>query len=113
MSQDSLGVTYEEGGEVKIVRPDFIFFARQADGSVAADIIDPHGIQFGDALPKLRGLADYAEANPGVFRRVEVYAEIDGKPRVIDLSEEACRTAVRSATTVKEAYLHSAASDYL
>ena len=113
VSQDSLGVTYEEGGEVKIVRPDFIFFARQADGSVAADIIDPHGIQFGDALPKLRGLADYAEANPGVFRRVEVYAEIDGKPRVIDLSEEACRTAVRSATTVKEAYLHSAASDYL
>lgn len=113
VSQDSLGVTYEEGDEVKIVRPDFIFFARQPDGSVAADIIDPHGIQFGDALPKLKGLADYAEANPGVFRRVEVYAEIDGKPRVIDLSEESCRAAVRSAATVKEAYLHSSASDYI
>jgi type III restriction enzyme len=34
-SQDSLGVTYEDGGAIKIVRPDFIFFAQRQDGSIA------------------------------------------------------------------------------
>ena len=51
-SQDSLGITYEEGEVVKIVRPDFVFFSKLGDGSIVADIIDPHGIQFADALPK-------------------------------------------------------------
>lgn len=112
-SQDSLGVTYEDGGEIKIVRPDFIFFVRLADGSIAADIVDPHGTQFGDALPKLKGLAKYAEANPGVYRRIEVFAEIGGKSRVIDLTEPATRAVVISATTIKEVYESKATSDYL
>src|SRR5690606_17847097 len=33
-SQDSLGVTYEDGGDIRIVRPDFIFFVRMPDGTV-------------------------------------------------------------------------------
>jgi hypothetical protein len=52
-SQDSLDVTYEDGGATKIVRPDFIFFAQRQDGSIAIDIVDPQGHQFGDALPRL------------------------------------------------------------
>jgi type III restriction enzyme len=44
---------------MKIVRPDFIFFSWLTDGNIAADIVDPHGIQFADALTKLRGLAKY------------------------------------------------------
>lgn len=111
-SQDSLGITYEDGGEARIVRPDFIFFARLPDGSIAADIVDPHGIQFADALPKLRGLAKYAEDNPGVFRRIEVFAKVGDKNRVIDLTEASARTAVMAAATVKEAYDSLAASDY-
>ena len=75
-SQDSLGVTYEEGGDTKIVRPDFIFFAQLDDGTIVADIVDPHGIQFGDALPKLKGLAEYAEANEGIYRRIETFAVV-------------------------------------
>ena len=111
-SQDSLGVTYEDGGETKIVRPDFIFFARLPDGTIAADIIDPHGIQFGDALPKLRGLARYAEANHGVYRRIEAIAEVDGKYRVLDLTETVTRTAIADATSATELYRGGAASDY-
>jgi hypothetical protein len=42
-SQDSLGIAYEDGGQTKILRPDFFFFSRQQDGSIAADIVDPHG----------------------------------------------------------------------
>ncbi|MXN44639.1 type III restriction endonuclease subunit R [Shinella kummerowiae] len=112
-SQDSLGVTYEDGGEVKIVRPDFIFFVRMPDGTVAADIVDPHGVQFGDALPKLKGLAKYAEEQAGVYRRIEVFAKIRGKNRVIDLTEAAARAAIAVAATVVEAYDSAAASDYV
>ncbi|MBJ7579305.1 DEAD/DEAH box helicase family protein [Devosia sp. MC532] len=112
-SQDSLGVTYEEGSEVKILRPDFIFFARLPDGTVSADIIDPHGLQFGDALPKLMGLAKYAEENDGLYRRIEVFAEVGGKARVIDLTERAARAAVFSASTVKEVYESTTANDYV
>lgn len=112
-SQDSLGIAYEEGSEVKILRPDFIFFARLPDGTVTADIIDPHGVQFGDALPKLKGLAKYAEENDGLYRRIEVFAEIGGKARVIDLTEPAARAAVQSAATVKDVYEDAAASDYV
>ena len=69
-SQDSLGVTYEDGSEIKIVRPDFIFFAKLPDGTIAADILDPHGTQFGDSLPKLKGLCRYAVTIGCIYRRI-------------------------------------------
>ncbi|WP_313077844.1 DEAD/DEAH box helicase [Agrobacterium pusense] len=112
-SQDSLGVTYEEGGEVKIVRPDFIFFAQVSDGSVVADIVDPHGIQFADALPKLKGLAKYAEKHSSCYRRIEAVAEFEGKFRVLDLTEASARSAVMTAATAKDAYGSGSAADYL
>lgn len=36
---------YGDGAGAKVLRPDFLFFARQADGSIVADIVDPHGTQ--------------------------------------------------------------------
>lgn len=111
-SQDSLGITYEDGGEMNIVRPDFIFFTRLRDGSIAADIVDPHGIQFSDALPKMKGLARYVENNLGIFRRVEVCAEFNGKFLVVDLSEDNVRRSVMSATSIKEIYRGEIAKEY-
>lgn len=112
-SQDSLGVTYEDSGEPRILRPDFIFFARLPDGTVAANIVDPHGIQFGDALPKLKGLAKYAEENVGVYRRIEVFAEVGGKSRVIDLTEPAARAVIMAAATILDVYGSNVAHDYV
>jgi len=112
-SQDSLGIAYQHNGENKILRPDFIFFIRVPDGTVAADIVDPHGIQLEDALPKLQGLAKYAEANPGVFRRIEGFAEVDGKSRVIDLTQPSSRGVVESAKTAREVYESHVAFDYV
>ncbi len=112
-SQDSLGVIYEEGGSPKIVRPDFVFFARLPDGTVAADIIDPHGIQFGDAIPKLKGLADYAEAFGSQYRRIEAVAKIGDKFRALDLTEASTRAAVAAATSIKALYESEAGTDYL
>lgn len=111
-SQDSLGVTYEDGSEIKIVRPDFIFFAELPDGTIAADILDPHGTQFGDSLPKLKGLCRYAEANDGIYRRIDAIAQIDGKYRVLDLTEASVRAAIGSATSVTDLYRSDAATDY-
>jgi type III restriction enzyme len=110
--QDSLGVTYEEGGDDKIVRPDFIFFAQLEDGSIAADIVDPHGIHLADALPKLKGLATYAEKNARIYRRIEAVAEIGSKLRTIDLTEASVRAAVLTASTARVIYESNIATDY-
>lgn len=91
---DSLGVSYEMDGTTKIVRPDFLFFNEMGDGSITVSIVDPHGDQYGDALPKIKGLAQYAEEHGSDFLRIESLAEFNGKMRVLDLKSTAVRKAV-------------------
>ena len=110
-SQDSLGIAYKDDGEYKIMRPDFVFFAMDK-GKVVADIVDPHGIHLSDALPKLQGLALYAEAHLGTFRRIEAVAEIDGRMRVLDMTREDVRSAIASVTSASSIYSSALASDY-
>jgi type III restriction enzyme len=111
-AQESLGVIYEDGDELKIVRPDFIFFTRLADGSIVADIVDPHGIHLADALPKLRGFAKYAEANAGSYRRIEAVAKIDEQYRVLDLTNQQVRMKVLQSISIKALYVGEAAKLY-
>ncbi|BCA78920.1 DEAD/DEAH box helicase family protein [Desulfuromonas sp. AOP6] len=111
-SQDSLGIAYTEEQQVKIMRPDFIFFSAQEDGTIVADLVDPHGTQYGDALPKLQGLAQYAEAYGAVYRRIEAVAEVKGKLRVLDLTDARVRKAVVAAEDIKILYAGTLASDY-
>jgi hypothetical protein len=96
-SQDSLGISYADGDDTRILRPDFIFFAEE-DGKIVADIIDLHGFFLADALPKLQGLARYAESHSQVYRRIEAVAETDGKLRALDLTRAEVRQAVLEAT---------------
>jgi len=110
-SQDSLGISYADGDDTKIVRPDFIFFAEQ-DGKVVVDIIDPHSFHLADALPKLQGLARYAETHPQIYRRIEAVAESGGKLRVLDLTRTDVRQAVMEATSAESLYKSVAAGDY-
>jgi hypothetical protein len=51
LSQDSIGITYEADDEIKILRPDFLFFGSLGDGTIVADIVDPHGHHLADSLP--------------------------------------------------------------
>jgi hypothetical protein len=111
-SQDSLGVAYVDDNKVKIVRPDFIFFSKQPGGSIAADIVDPHGTYLADALPKLKGLARYAETHQGVFRRIESTVKVGDVLRVLDLKNAAVRKAVEEATDAKSLYDGRFASNY-
>lgn len=110
-SKESLGIAYIDGEAIKILRPDFIFFAEEK-GRVVADIVDPHGTQLADALPKICGLTNYIETHPEVFRRVEVVAEINGKMRVLDLTRENVRQAVKYAKSAEELYRSTIAGDY-
>lgn len=112
-SQDSLGILYDEAGDTKVLRPDFIFFVEQGDGSIAADIVDPHGTQFGEALAKLIGLARYAEGHGMHYRRIDSVAKIGDTYRVLDLKDALVRAAVYSASSAKSVYESATGADYL
>jgi len=111
-TQDSLGIAYVDGDDTRIVRPDFLFFAETSDGAVAVDIVDPHSIHLADALPKLLGLARYAEAHPRDYRRIAAVAETGGRLRVLDLTRVEVRQAIASASSAKGLYESAVAGDY-
>lgn len=112
-TKESLAIAYkEDSGTWKALRPDFIFFSTNHAGQVVADLVDPHGHHLSDALPKLRGLADFAEKYQGEFRRIESVAETGGTMRVLDLTKHHVRQAIRDAKTAKVLYESGVASDY-
>lgn len=111
-TQDSLGIAYVEGDTTKIMRPDFLFFAEEGKGKVVVDIVDPHNIDWADGLPKLQGLARFAETHAHAFRRIEAVAEVNGKLRVLDLMRPEVREAAMSANSAKEVYAGDRARNY-
>ena len=93
------------------MRPDFLFFAEH-DGAIVADIIDPHGVHLADALPKLQGLAVYAETHKQTYRRIVAVAEVGGKLRMLDMTRAEVRAAVAAATHVNDLYARALGNDY-
>ena len=76
-------------------------------------IVDPHGHHLADALPKLRGLAEFAAEFGDAFHRIEAVARMqDGTLRILDLKEEAVRHAVDAADDATSLYQGKAATDY-
>ena len=110
--QSSLGIAYLSNEQYAIVRPDFIFFGTLNDGTVVADIIDPHGIHLADALPKLQGLALFAESHASAYRRIESVAEAKGKLRVLDLTNVDVRKAIAEAKDAISLFSGVLAGDY-
>ena len=111
-SQDSLGIAYTVGEDVRIVRPDFVFFAEQR-GKIVADLVDPHWFRDVDSLSKLQGLARFAERHPHAFRRIEAVAEVDvGKLRALDMTKPEVRRAVMAAQSAEALYRSAAATNY-
>ncbi|PPQ45056.1 hypothetical protein [Rhodopseudomonas palustris] len=103
---------YEEAGENRILRPDFIFFVRLDNGSVAADLIDPHGDYLADAMPKLKGLAEYAAGHLETYQRIEAVSKIKSRAyRMLDMTKEDVRAAVMAATSAEGLYASPVAVD--
>lgn len=111
-TQDSLGVAYKEDKAVAVMRPDFLVFAKEIDGSITVDLIDPHGTHFADALPKLKGLAAYAEAHKGVYRRILAVAETNAGLRSLDLTDASVRNEIALATTARGLYEGTCSKNY-
>ncbi|WP_338538778.1 DEAD/DEAH box helicase family protein [Janibacter terrae] len=112
-TNESLAVAYKDNSGVwKALRPDFIFFGSDHNGAVVADLVDPHGHHLADAMPKLRGLADFAEKFSSDFRRIESVAESGGKMRVLDLTKPPVRDAIRAASAALPLYESGLAYDY-
>jgi hypothetical protein len=109
--QSSLGIAYVEADQYKIVRPDFLFFAEQ-DGKVVVDLVDPHSLHLADALPKLQGLALYAEHHSHAYRRIESVAEVKGKLRVLDLKRPDVQQAIAHAQDAVSLFGGGLADDY-
>lgn len=113
-TKESLAIAYKDpsSNDWKALRPDFIFFAEQHDGKVVADLVDPHGHHLSDAMPKLRGMADFAEQFANDFRRIESVAKVGDKLRVLDLTLSEVRQAVREKDSAKALYESTLATDY-
>lgn len=110
-SQDSLGAAYKDNDHYRILRPDFLFFS-VVSGKVVVDIVDPHGLHLSDSLEKLKGLAQYAEEHTEHFRRIESIAEVNGKLRVLDLTESRTRKQIFESDNAKSLFEGNTASDY-
>jgi len=112
-SDDALSVAWrDEAGNWRRMCPDFLFFHGN-ETDVKVSIIDPHGHHLGDALPKLRGLSQFAADYGDQFHRIEAVARMeDGILRVLDLTNESVRSAVEAASDAKALYAGKAASDY-
>jgi type III restriction enzyme len=113
-TKESLAISYKDTstGPYKAVRPDFLFFAEKHDGAIVANIIDPHGHWLGDALPKLKGLADFAEKYGESYGRIEAVSKIGDTLRLLDITKSSVRQAIRAAEDAKALYESSAATDY-
>lgn len=111
-SADALAIAYQDRqGKWSRLCPDFIFFSRIGD-AIKPSIIDPHGDWIGDALPKLKGLARYAEWNGDGFHRIEAVSSINGTMRVLDLTNAKVRNFIETAGDATDAYLSEYAHDY-
>ena len=112
-SGDALAVAYMSAqGHWRRMCPDFLFF-HGGGNDIRVSIVDPHGHHLSDALPKLRGLADFAAEHGESFHRIESVARMAGGTlRVLDLVKPSVREAIADREDVHELYLSKVASDY-
>lgn len=110
---DALQIPYRIGDNWKPMQPDFIFFSTGHDGELQASIVDPHGDHLADAMPKLRGLARFAEKYGDRFLRIDAVSKVGDELRVLDLKVGSVRAAVEAATSASSLYQGSSAAPYV
>ncbi|MBC6946466.1 hypothetical protein DWB58_00745 [candidate division KSB1 bacterium] len=90
----SLCVPYKLNGEDKGCYPDFLIF-RLEGSEIIVDIIEPHRTDLTDAVPKAKGLAEYARKHGDQFGRIEyIIVTRGGEIMRLDLNKEAIRERV-------------------
>ena len=104
-SSDALAAAYRDPqGRWRRMCPDFLFFHGGSENAHVS-IVDPHGLHLADALSKLQGLGDFADAHSDFFHRIEAVARTaDGELRVLDLKDAAVRGEIRVAEDLAALY---------
>ena len=95
--------------------PDFIFFEKTNNGKINRNIIDPHGIQYDDYLPRLKGYIEYLKDHGSDFNKVLAIANVSATEyRSLDLKEEAVVKAIEEYTgdTVKDLFISKVSKVY-
>lgn len=64
----ALCLPYDIHGETKSFYPDFLIVRKDPDIEYIVDILEPHGNQFADNLPKAKALAEYAKKEDRIGR---------------------------------------------
>ena len=111
-SGDALAIAYQNAQGWRRMCPDFLFFHGDSE-NMKVSIVDPHGHHLADALPKLRGLAEFAATHGESFHRIDSVAQMkDGTLRVLDLTDPHTREAITEAKDTQALYLSDGANDY-
>lgn len=99
----SLRITYDANGAWRSVQPDLVFVSEGDDGLLRPSIIDPHGAHLGDAHPKLKALALYADEHGSKFERiVAIGVETEGHLVGLNMLDPKTRAAVHSSPADKD-----------
>lgn len=101
MSAKAFSIPYMSSVGRKALHPDFLFFAKDGDGTIRPSIIDPHGEFLGDTLAKLRGYVTYLRDYPDVFKQVLFVGDMGGGVyRVLNLLRADVQDAVMGYSDV-------------
>lgn len=100
-------IPYMINNEYKPMYPDFLVFRKASDGSMRVAILEPHGDQYVDGLPKAKGMAEYARQNQAIGRiqLIRVFKDsTTGKLhcRRLDMSKSAIQNKVMHLNTPDE-----------
>lgn len=102
----ALCLPYDLNGEKRSFYPDFLIIRKDAELDYVVDILEPHGDQFADSLPKAKALAEYAknEDRMGRIQLIHKNTDAGGVNRFkrLELTDVAIREKVLNAYTNEE-----------
>ena len=102
----ALCLPYEIGGEKKSFYPDFLIVRSDPDLDYVVDVLEPHGDQYADNLPKAKALAEYAKKEDRIGRIQLIHKSTDagGNRRFLrlDLTDISVREKVLRANNNDE-----------
>lgn len=102
----ALCLPYDLNGEKKSFYPDFLIVRRDSAVDYVVDILEPHGNQYADNLPKAKALAEYAKTEDRIGRIQLIHKTMDagGNNRFVrlELTDIVVRDKVLRAMTIDE-----------
>ena len=102
----ALCLPYEKDGKMAGFYPDFLIIRRDPVLGYIVDVLEPHGQQYADNLPKAKALAQYGKDEPRIARLqlIHMDKDITGKSRLkrLDLAKNSVRGLVSQVQTVDE-----------